>query len=51
MQVYDEIVVEAKEQYADLVMQVMRNKMLTSYKMSVPLEVSIGSGKNYQMCK
>jgi len=51
MQVYDEIVVEANEQYEEQIKKVMREKMLNSYKMSVPLEVSIGSGKTYQECK
>lgn len=51
MEVYDEIVVEANEEFLEPIKKVMRDKMLSSYKMSVPLEVSIGSGKNYQGCK
>jgi DNA polymerase-1 len=49
--VYDEVVVECKEADVDKVKHIMRDCMLNSYKLAVPLEVSMGIGDNYQQCK
>ena len=49
--VYDEVVIECLQDDEEVVKSIMRECMLSAYKLSVPLEVSIGSGRSYQECK
>ena len=47
MQVHDELVVESKEEDTKKVSDILKNSMSKAHKLLVPLEVDIGSGKNW----
>ena len=47
MQVHDELVIESKEEDVKTVSDILKNSMSSAHKLLVPLEVDIGSGKNW----
>ena len=47
MQVHDELVVESKEEDTKKVSDILKNSMSKAHKLLVPLEVDVGSGKNW----
>lgn len=47
LQVHDEIIVEAPEDAADAVSQVMQSTMQDAYALDVPLVAEVGSGQNW----
>ncbi len=49
--VHDELVVEAEQNIADQVKQTMKEVMENVVVLDVPLEVDVGSGKNWQKAK
>lgn len=51
LQIHDELIVEAKSEEVDLVKEVLRDCMENAVKISVPLNVEVGVGKNWQECK
>ena len=51
MQVHDELIVEAKENIADKVAEIVTNEMQNAVKLSVPLIVDTGYGKTWYDAK
>ena len=47
LQVHDELVVESHEKVSNKVIQILTESMSKAAKLSVPLEVEIGIGKNW----
>ena len=47
MQVHDELIVEAREECKDRVMELVRREMEGVVKLSVPLTVDVTCGKNW----
>ncbi|MFC1512695.1 DNA polymerase I [bacterium] len=47
LQIHDEIICEAAEDIADTVIRVIKEKMEHTYKLCVPLKVTIKKGKNW----
>ena len=45
--VHDELVIEVLEEHVDDCIQVVRHEMVNAYRLSVPLVVDIGVGKNW----
>lgn len=51
LQIHDELIVEAKEEIADKVKEILREQMEGAVSLNVPLNVDIGVGKTWADCK
>lgn len=51
LQIHDELIVEAPDEETELVKQILKDCMENAAKLSVPLNVSVGCGKNWLDCK
>lgn len=51
LQVHDELIVDAADSEAEKVSEILREGMESAVKLSVPLTVSVGMGKNWYDCK
>ncbi len=47
MQVHDELIVEAKEEIAEKVAEILKHEMENAVSMTVPMEVDVGIGKTW----
>lgn len=47
LQVHDELIVEAKTEEVDIVVQILKSKMENAMQLNVPLKVDIGIGDNW----
>ena len=47
MQVHDELIVEANENCAERVAEILKFEMENAAKLSVPMEVDVGTGKTW----
>ena len=47
LQIHDELVLEVKQDEVDLTKEIVKEKMENALKLSVPIEVNIGVGKNW----
>lgn len=51
LQVHDELIIEAPESEAGRVREIMLEQMAGAYRLDVPLEVDISSGRSWMDCK
>ena len=47
MQVHDELIVEVKDEQAELCREIVKNEMEKAIEISIPLTVDVTSGKNW----
>jgi DNA polymerase-1 len=51
MQVHDELLIEAPEEEAERVAELLRSEMETAVELDVPLKVEVGIGDNWMETK
>jgi DNA polymerase I len=51
LQVHDEIVLEAPQEYAKEACEILRSEMVIGQPLKVPIEIGVGKGPNWAECK